>query len=648
MPVTVKCPGCGSTLQAGDELAGKKVRCQKCKTVIDVPAAAAPAATPEPASPAVPDVPADLFPPREAVTEAAPAAAPPPRRRDEDAPDRPRRPDRPVKATSSGGVWLIVGLLAGALLLGSCCVGGIVVAFLAVGVRERRVEVEPPVAKQFFPPPIPQVGPGPNAEKDGPGPRPPGPNGGAAPPAEAGPPVPVVLDAKGAGEGKGFLDPNQKDPQAQFRPRQRFRIDAKADTPYLVEVKDPNMRQAELRVEPADGGPAIEAKGKPGWPDTKNEMVFFADKARAYIVSVTGSFIGANGPFTLRVRVWDESQPLPDHLKIPPPDAAVPRVEVALNIPNKLLTGGAFAPDGKTFWTAANDSLILWEQPFEKRGSYKLGKSLLHSLAVDGQGRLYAQTMPTNPAIVTLARPVVGPIEIYEGLNPKGDAEPLPAPTKKIDLRGIVKRLVSSPDGRWVYFLDTHNRKVGRIDTQAGTVDQTNDKISTGTSSFCLTPDGKKLYCCSDTNRIDVLDAATLQLEKAVTLSAGQPVDIAATDKGVVFLLGRGQGPGQDFLDQGNLLVADLSRVTGDKATVMRVRSGHRSAFLQMAPDQKTVFASGDRRVSACVVPSRPAIFQVPVRDYSVRDFFTPGWIQISPDGRTILHDLAAILSVSR
>ena len=37
-----------------------------------------------------------------------------------------------------------------------------------------------------------------------------------------------------------------------------------------------------------------------------------------------------------------------------------------------------------------------------------------------------------------------------------------------------------------------------------------------------------------------------------------------------------------------------------------------------------------------------------PANRDALRNFLTPGWMQISPDGRTILHDVGSILSVGR
>src|SRR5262245_63338195 len=95
------CPGCKTTLTVGDELAGKSVRCPKCRAVVSAPAAAVPpvaqpksaptpVARPKPAAP----------PPAPAARSKGPggdfdfvdvvSAGPPPRRRPTDEPPRDR------------------------------------------------------------------------------------------------------------------------------------------------------------------------------------------------------------------------------------------------------------------------------------------------------------------------------------------------------------------------------------------------------------------------------------------------------------------------------------------------------------------------------------------------------------------------------
>jgi hypothetical protein len=118
MPINVTCPSCNATLRAPDTAAGKKIKCPKCATICNVPAAQAPV---------------------EEVVEQV-AAAPPPRRVEEERPrarddeDRPRRrreeeededDDRGRRRRrrrdaqeSEPGTGLQIGLGIGSLVLG--------------------------------------------------------------------------------------------------------------------------------------------------------------------------------------------------------------------------------------------------------------------------------------------------------------------------------------------------------------------------------------------------------------------------------------------------------------------------------------------------------------------------------------------------
>ena len=57
MPIDIKCPSCGSGLRVADEHAGRKTTCPSCQTIVDIPAANAPA------PPTQPRAAASAFPP---------------------------------------------------------------------------------------------------------------------------------------------------------------------------------------------------------------------------------------------------------------------------------------------------------------------------------------------------------------------------------------------------------------------------------------------------------------------------------------------------------------------------------------------------------------------------------------------------------
>ncbi len=285
-------------------------------------------------------------------------------------------------------------------------------------------------------------------------------------------------------------------------------------------------------------------------------------------------------------------------------------------------------------------TLDHWQTGGARLGGYKL-KKRLYALAVDRRGRLYAQPGPPDTGPPALAHRTVGDIVVYEKLDPRGDADEMPQPVRTILVRGLVGRLLTSANGRWVYFLDVLNGKVGRIDTDAGTVDRLVDDLSTGANAFCLSPDGKRIYTCSAMGHVNVIDVETFTVLRTVELYKGKPYEIAATDKGMVFLLVQDLG--------GTTCAAvDVARADGDKVHAVPVPCRERGQCLLLSADQSTVLVGGDHRVSACTVPARPIVEQMLCKDFRVSDIGTPGWMQISPDGRTLLHDAGAILAIKR
>jgi hypothetical protein len=285
-----------------------------------------------------------------------------------------------------------------------------------------------------------------------------------------------------------------------------------------------------------------------------------------------------------------------------------------------------------------------------RKGSHKLGAANrpegLTVIGVDREGRLYGQLTKDVNGGRFGERPVAD-ITVWEKLAPDKDNVPMPAPTKTLPLKGIVRRFINSPDGRWLYYLDTHNRKLGRIDPDKAAVDKEIDTISPGTKSFCVAADGKRLYCCSDSNRIDVIDAAAFKLEKSVKLDRGQPTDIGATNAGLVYLVGAQIGDAG--LNGGNIMVVDLSaKVLPAEANVTVLPQWIHCRSVQVLPDQRAVLFAGDRRAFVYSMPSKPALFKPVSREFGVTDFFTPGDITVSPDSRTVVHDRGTLLSVSR
>jgi hypothetical protein len=657
MPIEMNCPSCASRFRFAAEHAGKSARCQKCGVsfIIAAPPAEEVVLTPElvagpPVAPtaltAVP--PKAPVPPIEAVDDPKPGkrASKPPRLSDEDDVRRPRR-DRPCKPAPSSAPWIVAAFVGFVVFVGvaaSCAV------FALRRADDRMVEVPPIDIRQEEPPrwDDQKIDPGLDPGLDpGPGPKNWPPEMKKEEPKRAPQELPIAV-AFTEGKFETNVAFNAEQQPDQPRLSKEYRFNAKADTAYWIIA--PETTRAELR--------AVGPDGPVGRRDDQfgggKQIVFLAAKAATHSVFVECFRFDAQ-PFKLTIKEMNGSEPLPNHLKLVSDNKDLPTLAKAikLNVYDKQFTSAAFSPDNKIFWIAHNDAtLSRWENPgFERKGAYKAPGLRLYALCIDGQGRLYAQKGKSDRLPVSIVNREIGDIDVYENLDPTSEAAALPAPARRIPLAGIVKRMLHSSDGRWIYGLDTHNRRLFRIDTEKREIDREVKNISTSTKSFCLTPDGKKIYCCSETNRIDIVDVAEFKLTRSVAIDKGQPVDIGATNEGIVFLAGSPSG--QPFGGGGNAYLVDLTGQPAERAVAMafdmRVGNGTvGSSFVCMLPDQRAVFISGDRAVVAVDIPARPALFHLNVRERFREDYFVPGQMVLSPDGRTLLYDTGTILSVSR
>ena len=326
-------------------------------------------------------------------------------------------------------------LLVGGVL-SSCCIGAIVIGAGYLSPRGTPPAEKPPGGDDF--PPRPEPEPIAKGDKDNAAQSK---DGADLPPPKLAWPVAVKLDEQGLfSMTAAFEEPTKKAP----RPSRQFRLLAKADVAYVVELVD--APGAGIRAEPADGGPAIVPKAKPAPP---NQLVLWPPKDEFFSIVATPEAKATSREFTLRVRAWDESEPLPAPLLFPAPDAPLPDVKVALSVPKTMLVGGAFAPNSKSFWLAGHDmTLSLWQHPaLTRKGAFKLTRRL-YALAVDGKGRLYAQPGPPDTSSPILARRTLGEIVVYEDLEPKGDADELPPPARSFLINGLIGRMIASPDRR--------------------------------------------------------------------------------------------------------------------------------------------------------------------------------------------------------
>jgi hypothetical protein len=450
-------------------------------------------------------------------------------------------------------------------------------------------------------------------------------------------PAPVdVKFVNGTFEAKDSL---RRDPNGPFS-RRIFRMPVKADTAYWIVMRGKHgmmtvvMRTFDkTRIEHTKQG-----EGGTLYYFKKNDTVDY---------HVEGPERGAE--FTVIFREVSDSTALPRTLRIeeavPPP---TPKIQTVAKLDRDPIAAGVFAHDGKSFWGAdLEGTLTQWAIPDAavlRRFDGQKNRAF-YTMGTDAKNNLYVQFGPFHDKNKGRVAPP-GDISVFDEASVKAESAPLPpVPTKTIPLNGVVSRFITSPNGRSVYVLDTPNRRLSRIDSDKLAIDKTLALQSTDPSAFCLTPNGKKIYVCAESNRIEIVDAESFTLERTVKISPCRPKTIAANDEGIVALGGElVQTPQNDFLSAYlvDTRIKDTETLTAI-VTEMRLTN---SQDLQFSSDQKAVLFFGQASVATCGLPSQLVLYKV-THAYSLSgqsQLRGMGWL--SPNRRHAVRDKGVVISV--
>ncbi|MGE3806349.1 MAG: hypothetical protein AB7K24_16900 [Gemmataceae bacterium] len=316
-------------------------------------------------------------------------------------------------------------------------------------------------------------------------------------------------------------------------------------------------------------------------------------------------------------------------------------------ISNQLLAQ-TIAPDSGSAWVSRLDQKLerITVPDFKTSGVYAVPK-WTYGMALDGRGILYtaAQRAPgkasDGPKLLGLAD-----IDIYDTNKITGDTL---QPVNSLTVGGVLVELCLSPDDAYLYYLDSHNRKIGRVDLARQKIDRESPELIRDTRAMCLSADGKKLYTCSeDENTVQVLDPATLKVEKSIKLKEGGPKNLQATNTGHVFLNG-GRGI------NGRIYLLDATRDYGDApAPVMEWAKVYSTNAVALSHDQRTLFAScfhlSPGSVEGFHVQKQPHFHEgISVGRVSVEaNFATRGMMAVSRNGAFLIVDRGAIIWLDR
>ncbi len=316
----------------------------------------------------------------------------------------------------------------------------------------------------------------------------------------------------------------------------------------------------------------------------------------------------------------------------------------------------AVSPDGRRLVSGGSDhTLRLWDmekgqelKAFRKHGEAVVGVIFSGSgsatVSASRDAAVLTWSFEKKPLQETPAFPPPGhtPDAVKAGLQAKA-VIPIESPINSLQL---------SPNGKWLYALDSTHSLLLRINTAKQKQDQ-ELKLADGAETIALSRDGKTLYSLvratkGDTTdnrkpraegKLQLIDPLKMQVGKTIAVAI-DPFDIAVLENGLVLLSG-GSG---DWTD---IAIVDPAK----EHIVSRWGGIWRKSFLQVAPDQKCVYVStqgvSPGTVTALLVPEKLDDKPVSYPSSVAGKLRLGGEIVITPDGNFLLCRTGAVLRAS-
>jgi hypothetical protein len=455
-------------------------------------------------------------------------------------------------------------------------------------------------------------------------------------------------------ETRGRFDDSDPADRSGGNPAKIYLIKLDADQAYLGELSFSDaIGDPQLRIEDRSGRTMTSASRRFGQGPAN--LIFVPAKTDTY--RLVASTQWARGDFALSLRRVEEGDPLPDLGEGGNEGVPTRSMQQAKQLTHSgaVRRGGsdhflhaAIAPDSRSAWVSWPDKgLELFSCPdFDTKANYKLPRRS-YRIAVDGRGMLYAvaQSAETRQPALPWWDFGLADLEIYD--TSKFDKAGTLTPTKTIPVHGVIPQLCMSPDDNWMYYLDAHNRKVGRVNLKEGKLDGETDQIVPDTLAMCLTPNGKKLYTCSKSNAVQILDPATLKIEKTIRFHEANPTGIQATDTGYVFL-NSGNGQWTHIY-----LLYAARDYKEERAKVIPWAGVYHTNSLALSPDQQCLYAScfnlSPSNITGFAVSARPTMTKGrQCASFGMDGVNSQGNMIISRDGKFMFSDRGLIISLGR
>ena len=325
-----------------------------------------------------------------------------------------------------------------------------------------------------------------------------------------------------------------------------------------------------------------------------------------------------------------------------------------------FLSAGVFPQAKVLLITTPTGFLKQYSYPeFRLQGSFKFASGPAYHAILDGKkSRLYAVMAGKQGGA-----PELHLFDVKEILEGEAESGAELRPARKLSLAANIRQLLMTPDGRKLFCLSASEQsstsdargsipsgvKLSRVDAASMEVDA-EAKLSDGTGSCCMAPDGKAIYVAGSTKPhsadnfgpfdgfVQLVDPATLQPRQRIDID-GDPFSLAATNDGLLFISG-GSG------DWTQITIVDTGKAT---AVIARWTGIQMGSFVNVTPDGRRLCVSG---------PSGIDIFEIPTavagsRARKVARFNDPGEsgksvpLCITPDSAFIISCGGEILQLS-
>ena len=199
-----------------------------------------------------------------------------------------------------------------------------------------------------------------------------------------------------------------------------------------------------------------------------------------------------------------------------------------------------------------------------------------------------------------------------------------------------VSEIAVGPDGSTVYTLSSTTGVITQF-TSTALVATVVDSVAPGSAGITFSADGSRVFVADLAGSVKIFDAKSRQLVDSITVSAGDPYDIAVSPDGTALFVARS--------DDGKLSVYDIATKTEVKSVIANPYQVDGPPLISVSPDGTqlywTEFGGNRLHVIALVAPNAAPVAQTPVVNApNASGDVTGSLIVTDPEGSSLTYEV--------